>query len=1113
MDVEGRRFVAEEARLLLTSLRRGFPLPKLVEDLQSLRSQLLVRCPDNAALPFLNVIMDPRAAGPHTLAALHSMQRLLPILSTIDASELCKCILACKFEQTDSGVDEAVEMAIADVLAALTRPMDLGVHLDAFHTVFVTRQTFAHRPAIAQHLEEVLAKLLCNQYNEGILEFLIQSTDEQLLALRLIRVFLETHTECSSLIPDDLCLNILLTGQAVFQSPDAILIASEVCSVIGILWWKFRAHCRPAFAAIWSGFYTQLLIMLRKDMVDATIVTVILESLVDILGIHDHDQDWGTLKTLFRDYDCHMHQSNVATHLILELARCCGVDDSNDNLEHSQSTDTLEGALVEYSKPISVAHKKLCAQALSVAMQCLFRDDHPTPGTLKMRSQRKRSILSENDNHVLRNLKAKKRSLAKAARVFNRKASDGFTYMLDSGLVPPDQFTPQTVAQFLRNGLVVGLDKKAVGGYLGEAGKTNPHNPWDGVDFHKQCLDHYCALFDFDKQSVLDSLRMFLAAFRLPGEAQQIDRILQAFADRSSRVCEECNSGLFSEDMKKASDAAYLLSFSIIMLNTDLHNANIREDRKMKLVDFIKNNSDYGKDICDKPLPKEYLTGIYESISQEEIRTEGEGADGTMTVERWKDVLRHSHENNYPPPETDDDAQDMTELVVEYVWKSIVDAIGALWDQQHGNLLGIEGARLGMDMSVELMVGIRQLGRVDIFKKIFVALCEYTGLIGYYTAPASKRSEKFCNSLESQAAVIVVIKTAIDAGEDLDEDCWRRLWSMVLELRDLKLLSRKQMLRESDKDLLSRAARFDWNVCLENGDMDYTSGSRKKKAGPGLFGAVGRAIFGSSSGIAEQADEADPTLHQKELHVVWDDGAQSDCDMDEENDDEDSLPVASSSTLGAKFEDLLVSESAPPMAEDMPVTGLERIEDGKRFQHSMRFRVRERLRRSCDFHGLIAESRFMDDESFHTLLQSLVCLVSLSYGDIDIGAPITREESPMSMERASSDISISTGNSIMLPWSVPISPASEALIEVIICELSLKNKDRLKSLWHDTLHDHYVGRLTGLLLESDETSKRKGNLVDPGLEKRVTGLLRLSCCAVQRPDIADDILSSWKYVP
>ena len=95
---------------------------------------------------------------------------------------------------------------------------------------------------------------------------------------------------------------------------------------------------------------------------------------------------------------------------------------------------------------------------------------------------------------------------------------------------------------------------------------------------------------------------MFLAAFRLPGEAQQIDRILQAFSESCGLQCEESQSGnlrLFSTDPKKASDAAYLLSFSIIMLNTDLHNENIRPDRKMKADDFVKNNTDYGRDITD----------------------------------------------------------------------------------------------------------------------------------------------------------------------------------------------------------------------------------------------------------------------------------------------------------------------------------------------------------------------------------------------------------------------------------------------------------------------------------------------------------------------------------
>ncbi len=56
---------------------------------------------------------------------------------------------------------------------------------------------------------------------------------------------------------------------------------------------------------------------------------------------------------------------------------------------------------------------------------------------------------------------------------------------------------------------------------------------------------------------------------------------------------------------------AYLLSFSIIILNTDLHNENIKPNRRMNMSDFIRNNKNYGKDISDGDLPEEYLERIY----------------------------------------------------------------------------------------------------------------------------------------------------------------------------------------------------------------------------------------------------------------------------------------------------------------------------------------------------------------------------------------------------------------------------------------------------------------------------------------------------------------------
>lgn len=53
----------------------------------------------------------------------------------------------------------------------------------------------------------------------------------------------------------------------------------------------------------------------------------------------------------------------------------------------------------------------------------------------------------------------------------------------------------------------------------------------DSVSFHEAVLKAFVTTFHFDGQPLITALRMFLAAFRLPGEAQQIDRVLQAFAN------------------------------------------------------------------------------------------------------------------------------------------------------------------------------------------------------------------------------------------------------------------------------------------------------------------------------------------------------------------------------------------------------------------------------------------------------------------------------------------------------------------------------------------------------------------------------------------------------
>lgn len=69
-------------------------------------------------------------------------------------------------------------------------------------------------------------------------------------------------------------------------------------------------------------------------------------------------------------------------------------------------------------------------------------------------------------------------------------------------------------------------------------------------------------------------------------------------------------------DVFPTADVAFILAFSIIMLNTDLHNPAIKEERRMTKEGFIRNN----RGICDgNDLPEELLLSIFDRIKSNPI--------------------------------------------------------------------------------------------------------------------------------------------------------------------------------------------------------------------------------------------------------------------------------------------------------------------------------------------------------------------------------------------------------------------------------------------------------------------------------------------------------------
>ena len=173
---------------------------------------------------------------------------------------------------------------------------------------------------------------------------------------------------------------------------------------------------------------------------------------------------------------------------------------------------------------------------------------------------------------------------------FNMKPKTGIKYLREvCGL----EETPEATAKFLIT--TEGLDKVAVGEYLGE-----------GADFNKSVLYVYVDSINFGDMSFDNALRKFLSYFWLPGEAQKIDRMMEKFAERYCSL----NEGVFAHP-----DTAYVLAYSLIMLNTDAHSSQIK--KKMTQQEFVNMNRGIN-DSGDLPTP--FLESLYLGITTNEIK-------------------------------------------------------------------------------------------------------------------------------------------------------------------------------------------------------------------------------------------------------------------------------------------------------------------------------------------------------------------------------------------------------------------------------------------------------------------------------------------------------------
>ncbi|GAB2281595.1 Nucleolar GTP-binding protein 2 [Dionaea muscipula] len=268
---------------------------------------------------------------------------------------------------------------------------------------------------------------------------------------------------------------------------------------------------------------------------------------------------------------------------------------------------------------------------------------------------------------------------------------------------------------------------------------------------------------------ILDSaLRTYLEAFRLPGESQKIHRIVEAFSDR---FYDQQSSDFFENK-----DAVLILCYSLIMLNTDQHNPQVK--KKMTEDEFIRNNRaiNGGKD-----LPREFLSELFQSIANKAIALDQTGFSVEMNPSRWIELVNRA------------------KLVEPFI---LCDFSHKLGRDMFASIAGPSVAVLSaifeladeddiLNECIECLISvarIAQFGLEDILDELIASFCKFTMLLNPY-ASTEETLYIFANDLKPRMATLAIFTVANKFGESI-RGAWRNIVDCLLKLKRLKLLPR-----------------------------------------------------------------------------------------------------------------------------------------------------------------------------------------------------------------------------------------------------------------------------------------------------------------------------------
>ncbi|PIN14780.1 Guanine nucleotide exchange factor [Handroanthus impetiginosus] len=601
----------------------------------------------------------------------------------------------------------------------------------------------------------------------------------KLLSLELSNVIManagpiwRTNERFLNVVKQYLCLSLLknsaLSVMTIFQL---------LCSIFHHLLSKFRSGLKSEIGI----FFPMLIIRVLENVLQPSF----LQKMTVLSLVEKISQDSQIIIDIFVNYDCDVEAPNIFERTVNGLLKTTLGPPTGSTTSLSPAQDmTFRHESVKCLVRIIKSMGSWMDQQLKVGdlnpskhsdKENLTEDISPLEDANFSDYELHSDTNSEFPNTAsLEQRRAYKLEIQKGVALFNRKPSKGIEYLINTKKIGS---SPEEVASFLKS--ASGLNESMIGDYFGER-----------EEFPMKVMHAYVDSFDFAKMGFGEAIRYFLRGFKLPGEAQKIDRIMEKFAERYCK----CNPNSFT-----SADTAYVLAYSVILLNTDAHNSMVKD--KMTKADFIRNNRgiDDGKD-----LPVDYLGTLYDQIVKNEIKMNTEssapqskhgnslnkllGLDGILNLV-WKQTeekplgangyaIRHIQEqfkaNSSKPEDIYYSVADpaILRFMVEVCWGPMLAAFSVTLDQSDDK-----------EATTQCLQGFRHAVHVTAVMGMHTQRDAFVTTVAKFTYLHCAADMKQKNV----DAVKAIISIAIEDGNYL-QDAWEHILTCLSRFEHLQLL-------------------------------------------------------------------------------------------------------------------------------------------------------------------------------------------------------------------------------------------------------------------------------------------------------------------------------------